>query len=477
MRILYPPALCGGLLGTAAAWFAVRAIPFIQAIEIPRSAEIALNGYVLAAAVSGSVLCGILCGLVPAYMVARMNLKPSLQSDSASIRGRGAAIRNTLITVQVALAIVLLSGAGLMANSLIRLLNIHTGFNPRNILIVNATLPQSVNVEPLDASLKSRYSLQEHLAEELRTIPGIDGVCPVSVPPLLAMHSPYNLKSEEGRECEAEGRHVEKGYLSVTGIPLLAGRDFQPGDDDRKPVPVLLNRIAARMLFGDENPIGRIIESLYYPDCRFMESIGLVEDARQLGLREPPGAQIYIPASYGSIHFLLVSTKSGAGNLDEPIVKTIQKLTGGLPVGITSMNERLSEEVAQPRFYFLFLGIFAAAGLILAAVGIYGAMAYSVAQRTREIGIRMALGAGRGGVWWMMLRTGLVINAADSLLGIAGAAVATKFLSSLLYEVQPGDPLTLGAVVILLSVVVLLACNAAARKALKIDPFIALKVE
>jgi predicted permease len=465
----------GGSLGLLLALAAVHAVPAIHMIAIPRVEEISLDRTMLAVAAFLSALSAALFGLPPALHVFRRNLNAALQKGDALGRVSGHRLRSFLVSAQLALALVLLSGAGLMTNGLLRLLSIDLGFDRSRVLTVSTEMPFAGN------DRNRTYQLEQQLAAEVGRIPGVEKLTIVENPPLDNVHFLYYLESTiDGvfRQCQPEGRHVGAGYLGVTGIRLLAGRDFEPGDEARKPVPVLINAATARALFGGLDPIGRSVVSRHYLNRPVLQIVGVVGDARQLELTGPPGPQIYVPAIYGYGRRLMVRVARGARDVRGPIRAAVHSLFGAVPApDIESLDDRLFEEVAKPRFYMMLLGAFAIAGVMLAAIGIYGVMSYNVARRTREIGIRIALGAEPRTIRRMVLASGLRTTLAGVALGVAGAWAATPLLSSLLYGVKPNDPLTFACVVTLLVAVAMLACYLAAAKATTVDPTEALRCE
>lgn len=469
-------SLIGGVAGAALAIAAVRAVPAVQSFRIPRADEVVVDYTVLVAAAAIAIASGILCGLAPAFQAGRRDLALAMHQGDAIMAARvgGLPLRNVLVVAQLALAMVLLSGAGLMTNTLLRLLNIDLGFEPDRVLAIQISPPY----RKYDAA--RRAELARRLAAEVGRMPGVIRASAADHVPLQAVHFPYELSAEdagEKRTCSALARNIDRDFLAVMGIPLLAGRDFEPADDRRTPVPVLINRTTADMLFGRANPLGKEIMT-NYPSRSRLEVIGLVGDVRQIGLTTEPGPQIYLPLPYGSSSYVVARTLSRSRDLSADIRSTVRAIDPEVPSPeIETMDDWFAREVAKPRFYMLLLAAFAATGLILAAIGIYGVTAYTVARRTREFAIRMALGAGRSDISRLVLSLGTRLTIAGTVIGLAGALAATRLISSLLYGVKPGDPLTLASVLVLLAGVGLGACYIAARKATSADPNVALRHE
>lgn len=459
-------ALIGGTLGILLANAAVRAVPAIKAFYIPRIDEVTVTNAVLLFAVSITVVSGLLSGLAPALQLARKSPGPALGGTG------GGRLRDALVVAQLALALMLLAGAGLMTNSLIRMLRIDVGFERANVITVNMNLPY----KKYDRTKGAEF--QKRLMAEVRGMPGVELVSASDHLPLQAVLFPYQLQANQRgviEKCEAMARHVAPQYLSVLGIPLLAGRDLEPADDARHPVPVLINKTLARRLFDTDNPIGRQITTPYR-DSKTLEVVGIAGDARQLGLKQEPGPQLYVPLIHGHASYVVARTAPGAPELSSAIRDAVARLDPEVPAPeVSSMDAEFARQIARPSFYLKVLAAFAAMGVILAALGIYGVTAYTVARRTHEFGIRMALGANRADILRLVLGNGARLIVLGSLLGIAGALATTQWLSTLLHEVRPNDPLTLTMVSLLLVSIALLASVVAARKATAVDPSVALR--
>jgi predicted permease len=469
-------SMIGGAVGAALAALAVRAVPVIKSFYIPRLEEIVVDHTVFIAAAAVAMASGILFGLAPAFQHGRKDLGVALHQGDAVSAGRVVGLRplNVLVVAQLALAIVLLCGAGLMINTLFRLLNIDLGFQRHHVLTISTSLPY----KKYDATRSAEFS--RRLAEEVRRMPGVIQASATDHLPLQAVRFPYRLRAEhagQNRTCEALARHVDRNYLAVMGIPLLAGRDFESADDNRTPVPILINRSTATSLFGREDPIGKEILTNWRKRPRF-EVVGVVGDVRQIGLTKEPGPQIYLPLVYTAPGYLVARISPNSSDLSAAIRSAVRSLDREVPVPkISTMDDWFSQQVAKSRFYLILLAAFAGTGLILAAVGIYGVMSYTVARRTREFGIRMALGAEHRDILRLVLAVGARMTIIGTVIGLAGAYAATRLISSLLYGVRPNDPLTFACVLALLAGVALGACYLAARKATRADPNVALRCE
>jgi putative ABC transport system permease protein len=469
-------ASIGGALGLGLAILSMRALPAIRAFEIPRVDEITAGPAALAIAAAVTLASAILFGLAPALLTGRGDLHVAMRQGGMSLRttGGGPRMRDLLVVAQLALALVLLSGAGLMANSLIRLLHIDLGFDRSSVTTIENSLPYK------KYDRKRSVEFQRRLAAEVRRMPGVEEVSAADFVALEAVLFPYELRAGAGgalRQCEAQARNVDPRYLRVMGIPLLAGRDFTLADDTRQPVPALIDRTTARLLFGPADPIGQHLRT-NYRDRKSLEVIGVVGAARQNGLTAEPGPQLYLPLNNGNARFVIARTSRNASNLAPAIRAAVRVLDPELPAPeIDTMSAVYQRATATPRFHFTVLGVFAMASLILAATGIYGVTAYTVAQRTHEFGVRIALGAQPGDILRLVLAGGLRTLSCGTALGLAGSLTAGRILSTLLYGVRPGDPLTLVCVSALLAGISLFACYTAARRATTVDPGAALRCE
>ena len=469
-------SVMGGCVGAGFAVVLVRAVPAIRSFYIPRLEEIVVDQGILFTAMAVAIVSGILFGLAPAFQAGRRDLGVALHQGDATPAGRvvGLRLRQVLVIAQLALAVVLLCGAGLMTGTLFRLLNIDLGFKRGEVLTVSFSLSD----KKYDASRSVEFA--RRLAQEVGGMPGVAQASATDFIPLEPVLFPYELRAEyapQDRTCEAMARDVDRSYLAAMGIPLLAGRDFEPADDSRTPIPILVNRVTASLLFGQADPIGKGILTNYPKRPRF-EVVGVVGDVHQIGLTTEPGPQIYLPLVYGTPGYVVARTGQNAEALTAAIRSAVHAMDREVPAPeITTMNDWFSGQVAKPRFYLMLLGAFAGTGLLLAAIGIYGVMSYTVARRTREFGIRMAFGAEHGDILWLVLADGTRLTIIGTALGVAGAFAATRFISSLLYGVRPDDPLMFACVLVLLAAVSISACYLAARRATRTDPNVALRCE
>jgi putative ABC transport system permease protein len=467
----------GGLTGMALAYVAVRAAPSIRAVAIPRLDEIGVDRHFLLIGLGVSVASGILFSLAPALQAWRRDLASGLQRvEIRAGRLSGYGFRNLLVAAQVALVVILLSGAGLMTNTVFRLLSVDLGFARSNVFEIQP----SYTVKLRERAGGAQY-LRE-LAERVRLMPGVESASVTNAAPFSLSAGGYPLRYvRDGgvHEIATLGRDVDPNYLRTVGIPLLAGRDFEPADASRKPVPLILNQSAARALFGAVDPLGKVVECTQ-KRVGAMQVVGIAGDARVLGAASRPGLQAFAPLmggwGYASVVVARGAVKPAA--LAPAIRAAVRELDpGSPPPEIAALDDLFDDQVAQPRFYMLLLDAFAVLGLVLAAAGVYGVMAYAVAQRTHEFGVRLALGARPRDIVRMVVRSGACVIAAGAIAGLAGALAVTRLLSSMLFEVKPRDPWTLAAIVALLLAVALSACWFAARRASSVDANVALRAE
>ena len=381
-------------------------------------------------------------------------------------------LRRALVVSQLAVSLVLLCGAGLLLNSFIRLTGVNVGFSKSNVLSAGVRLPY----KQYDAG----RSLLFHrlLMEEVRGIPGVLDVSAADYLPLQAFAFRIGLRRTDRHQWRRWREMWSRTTSSVLGVPVTAGREFVPADDTRTPVPTILNVEAARRLFGGEREaLGRTIKTNYRSRA-LLEVVGVASNVRQMALREDPGPQMYLPMKYGSGKYVIARVAENAGDLSAAIRAAVFRLDPTIPVPeVESVGTWFEYQVAKPRLYMLLAGVFAFAGLVIATAGLYGVVAFQVARRTHEFGVRMALGAERVDIVWLVLGRETVTIIAGLLLGLGGAFAVTRALSTLLYGVRPGDTPTFLAASVLLSAVALLACYLPGRRAAGLDPSAALREE
>ncbi len=482
-------ALAGGALGILIAQWCIRALIVLSPADIPRLEEVGVDLPVLIFTLGVAIVTGILFGLAPAAQLSKIDLNDALKEGSrgASGAGRGRRTREVFVVAEIALALVLLVGAGLMIRSFAALLKTNLGFRSDSLLTMNVSVePEQYAAEPLMAADFER------VVESIRAIPGVLSVA-------AATNLPSNGGWNQGRAFTIAGGPPLKpgeiqgaGYMSVSpsyfrtvGIPLLRGREFTDQDRHGAPDVIIISDAMARRFFPGEDPIGRRIvcasvqfraRSLGAPVPR--EVVGIVGSVRHAGLGVELSEEMYTPQAQNVLPFtyFIVRTANDPGRLAPAVTSAVNAvLKDSAVVNVKTVDRRLQESVARPRFQMLVLGAFAGVALLLAAIGIYAVMAYSVAERTREIGIRMALGADSSSVLRLVLSSALRLAGTGVVLGLAGSFAATRFLASLLHEVQPNDAATFVVVTLVIVATSTLTSLIPAWRAAQTDPARALR--
>jgi putative ABC transport system permease protein len=477
--------LVGGAAGLLLAVWGLNVLVALSPGDIPRFDQAGIDGRVLAFTLTVSLLTGLIFGLVPSLQASKPDLNNTLKEGGRGTTGGagGLRVRNLLVVSEIALSLVLLVGAGLLIRSFMRLQQFDLGFNPNNLATMRIQLPGTKYREP--AQVDAFY---KQLFERIESVPGVKSVGAISDVFLTDTPNSTNF-SIEGRpvpigadSIEVPLDSVSPGYFRAMGIPLLSGREFDDRDvRDSTPV-VIVNETFVRRFFADEEPLGkRFVYGQPGPDNNnWITIVGVVGDMRRTGFDRPVRPETFLPQSQNPSGTLTIVARS-AGDpvaLSNTLRSEVWAIDNDQSVyDLKSMDQTLSEMSSQRRFNMLLLGIFAALALTLAAVGIYGVMSYSVAQRTHEIGVRMALGARGTDVLGMVVRRGMVLAFAGIGAGLIGAAALTRLLSSLLYGVSATDPLTFVVIPIVLAAVALGACFVPARRATKVDPMVALRYE
>ena len=479
-------ALLGGAAGLLLSLWGLSLLKAFMPENISQVGEIALDARVLGFTLLVSLLTGLVFGLAPFAQASRLNLNEILKDGgrgTASGRG-GNRLRGGLVVAEVAVSLILLVGAGLLINSFLRLRNSDPGYRSDNLLTMTVVLPEQKYPEPAQ-----RAAFFAELIERVKALPGVRSAAVTDWLPLTMTGGSFGV-SVDGRpdpgpdqRPDVVTRVVSPEYFGTMGIRLLRGRQFNERQDRADAAPVVvISETTARRLWPGEDALGKRIKpgGLDSPDP-WMEVVGVVNDVRQFDLATEPRLQMYLP--YVQFEWfvprqLVIKTDVEPSSLAAAVRGAVWGVDKEQPVSdIRTMEEVLSESIARQRFSTMLLGIFAAVALALAAVGIYGVMSYAVANRTREIGIRMALGAQAGSVLRLIVAQGLKLVSAGVLLGLVGSLLLTRLMSSLLFGVSPTDPLTLVTISLLLVVVALLASYIPARRAAKVDPLIAIRYE
>ena len=483
-------AAAGGLLGILLAFAALRGITAWLPADLPRVDEIRLDATALLFACGTTLLAAVAFGLVPALQGSASGLFGALKEGSA---GAGEAprrrrLRSALVGAETALSFVLLIGAGLLMRSFLRMQEVPLGFRPSGVLTAGLSLPRTQY-----ARNDEWLSFYQRLVERLKTEPGVDSVAAVLPLPLTSSGLNFGFTierraSDPGADLSANYTAATPDYLRVLGLQLRRGRWITTGDSESAPKVCVISERFARLHFSGEDPIGRRLV-FGFKDRVPRTIVGVVGDVRRDGLAVVSRPEMYVPfaqepwwAAYIAVRAAgdpsSYSSSSSSSSLAAAIRRAVASLDPSMPVDeIQPMSAFVSDSVAQPRFRTTLLSLFGATALLLAVVGLYGLIAYDVGRRAREIGIRLALGAGRADVFGLVLRQGLAPTLVGLAAGLPGAVFLTRFLSSLLFETTPLDPVTYAAVAAVLLAAGLAACWIPARRALAIDPMRVLRSE
>jgi len=487
-------SVIGGGLGLLLASWGLELLPTLGAEKIPRMQEIALDARVLGFTLAMSMLTGVIFGLAPAFQAVKFDLHTSLKEGgraAASPKGRRR-LRNALVVIEVALSLVLLAGAGLLIRSFWRLQQVDTGFKTERLLTMRLFPPESTY--PDDLRVAAFY---DDLVQRVRSLPGVKDAAAASATPIGGRNAATVAQFEGGSSDPdfhrgAEFRVVSPSYFRTLGIRLLRGRFLEDSDQEGALPVAVINETLARAYWPNEDPLGRRFRLLDAPPesakTVFLTVVGVVADAKNNSLTEAADKEAYVPMRQRTVAIskmgfarqmtLAVRTSVEPMNLTNAIRQEVWGIDRNVPITETrTMEQILATVTTQPRFNTILLGIFAAVALILAGVGIYGVLSYSVTQRTREIGIRIALGAKRGDVLRLVVRQGMLLTLLGVAIGLAASFALTRLMASMLYGVSATDPATFALIALILTGVAFGACYAPARRATKVDPMVALRCE
>jgi predicted permease len=472
-------AFGGGVLGVLMAIWGLRLLKIILPANFPRTADVHLDGPAFIFTTIAALATGLVFGLAPAFQSSKTQLTHSLKEGergaASSTRNR---MRGALVISEIALAVILLIGTGLLLRSFSRLQAVDPGFKPDHVLTLEISLPDARYPNPQKAAFFSQ------LLDGVRNLPGVESAGAIGHLPLGDDIESYAMqvtgRAPLPNEYANPSCHlVMPGYFETMQVPLLKGRLFADHDNAQSPHVLIINDVVARNVFPNENPLGQRLQLGFNNFSG--EIVGVVRHTSHLTLDYTPTEEVYtsyLQAPFWDTLAFTIRTASAPLSVAGPVQELVRGIDKDEPVSkIRSMEEVTEASVAAPRFRTLLLGLFGVTALLLGVVGIYGVMAYSVSQRTREIGIRMALGAARQQVITLVLREGLLLTLAGLGIGIIGALALTHLLSSMLYEVRPADPLTFAGVSVFLTAVGLLANCVPARRAAKVDPMVALRYE
>jgi putative ABC transport system permease protein len=473
-------ALGGGVFGIFLARWAIGAFRAVIPENFPQVSFITIDGWVLAFTGVIAFATPMIFGLAPAFRTSKADLTESLKEGGrSSTEGtRHNRLQSALVVSEVALALVLLAGAGLMIRSFVRLQDVSPGFNPHHVLTLELSLPSAKY--PQDAK---RNEFIQQLMQRLKALPGVKIVGATTLLPLAGtdFNTAVDIQGEEikiaGRYPSASVRAVTSEYFQVLGIPLISGRLIMPGDTMSSAHVAVINQTLARWL-ANEDPIGRRIA---LGNGFTGHIVGVVGDTKQFGLDTEAREEAYVPYSQGRLGptvTLTLKTASDPRSVANAARSAVLNLDPDQPVSkVRTMEQVVSSSIAQPRFRTFLLGLFAALALLLATLGIYSVISYSVAQRTHEIGIRIALGASAGDVLGLVVRQSMTLVGTGLAIGAVAALGLTQLVASWLYHVRSTDPTTFAGVALLLAAVALLASYIPARRATKVDPMVALRYE
>lgn len=475
-------ALISGLAGLGVAWLATKALKALDSGDVPRLDELSMDGRVLGFSLLISIVTGLLFGLAPAIHAARTNLNDMLKEGGRSVTGGKfrQRIRNMLVTVEVGLSVALLVSAGLLLRSFWRLQDVNPGFKPDHLLTMRINLPRNRYPENPRA-----WEFYKRFLEESRALPGIQSVAVTSGVPMGGGNTAGQVKIEgkpaaaDGTNSSADWRIVSPGYFRTMGIPLR-GREFDERDIEGSQPVTIISEEMARRYWPDEDPIGKPVLLLSLGNKPFT-IVGVATDVRSLGLDSDPAPMTYVSTAVAAMWNpmnLVIRTSGQPASHVSAVRSALESIDPNIPVyDIRTVDELLSSSLGSRRFTMFLLGTFAAVALLLACVGLFGVMAYLVSQRTHEIGVRLALGARPGDVFRLIIGRGMALASAGSVMGLAGAWAIGRLLESMLYQIKPSDPITLASAPLLLLAVALLACYVPARRAMKVDPIVALRYE
>ncbi|HEY9231924.1 MAG TPA: ABC transporter permease, partial [Blastocatellia bacterium] len=476
-------AVAGLVLGKLGLSLVIAAAPD----SIPRTGEISINLPVLAFTLGLSVLSVIIFALAPLVQMRERDLATWLHgSGQRTSGGGGQRLRKTLVIAEIALAVVPMIGSGLMVRAFWKLRAVELGFEPRGVIAFNLALPRSRYQNP------DLLHFSETLEEKLAALPGVQSAAIAGeLPPVRPIDA--NDTQIEGFQPTPDGpaqnvdfwNIVGKDYFKTMSIRTVEGRTFEPIDmGDKAQKVVVINQAMARRFWPGQDPIGRRVNPQVSDKPNWFTVVGVVEDTKNLGTDKPAGTELYIlehqTLEFGinSVKSFVVRTGSTPGATMSNIRSAVAEMDPSIPIyGMKTMSEVVGDSLVKPRFLSLLLGAFSMIAITLAAIGIYGVMAYAVTQRTQEIGLRVALGATTGNVLTMILGQGLRMTVIGLATGLTGAFFLTQVMASLLFEVSPTDPLTFVLVGIGLTAIGLLACFVPARRAARVDPMVALRYE
>jgi len=469
----------GGIVGLVLAKWGLDVLVALAANSLPRANEVALDGRVLGFTLLLSMITGVVFGLAPAIQASKTDVQKALKEGGSAGGGLERNwLRSLLVVLEVTAALVLLVGAGLLIRSFMRLQDTESGLRPDNVLTLSLALPQAKYDTPQKVN-----SFYQQLVSRISALPGVQACGAINMLPLQqwGTNGPIEIEGEPpypaGQAPIAEYRAASPDYFRALGIPLIAGRFFNDQDRESATVNIIVNKTLADRHFPNQDPIGKRLKA-GSPD--YATIVGVVGDVKQSGLTQAARAELFwcsLQATRSAMS-LVVRAASEPTSLTSAVRGEVQALDRDLPIhNVKTMETVISESISDHRLNMLLLGIFAGVALILSVIGIYSVMSYTTTQSTREIGIRMALGAQPSDVLKLIIGHGAVLSLIGVAIGLVAAFGLTQLMGTLLYGVTATDPLTFASVPVVLMAVSLVACYVPARRAIKIDPMIALRYE
>ena len=482
-------SIAGGALGLFLAWAGLRALLDANPDSIPRAAEIGLDSRVLLFTLGVAVATGILFGLAPFLHLGQGSMGLALKEGGSRTTATTARnrVRRGLVVAEVALAVMLVVGSGLMLRSFWNLMNVDAGFD-RNNLITFGLVQTAARLPASDPG--ARVAFFDRVLDQIQAIPGVTATAAMTgLPPQRQVNA--NDTDFEGLAPTPDGpafnvdyyQTATTDYVRTMGIPVVEGRAFAPGDVHGAPLVMMVNEKLAKRFYPNQSIIGRRMRPGGAPDSVWFTVVGVLKDVKQGGLDSEVGTELYLPfeqtpvSGFTPLNMnIVVRSTLPMGTLAPRIREIVAAADPSLPiVNMRTMDEVFSESVVRPRFLAQLLTIFGALALILAAIGTYGVLSYAVTERRQEIGIRMALGADRKSVLGMVLGQGMRVTALGIVVGIVGSLLLTRYAETLLYEVEPTDPVTFALVALFITAIAALACLIPARRATTVDPMVALR--
>jgi putative ABC transport system permease protein len=472
----------GAVAGVCLAILAVQGLAAFAPVSLPRLEHVAVDGRVLAFTAAIAILTSLFFGLVPAWRGSAAGAQQKLAVDSrGSVGGRSRA-RSVLVVADLVLALVLLAGAGLMLRTVAALTRANPGFNPSQMLTLQFSLVGQAYAE--DPAVRV---FQDRTLEKLRALPGVTGAALAGQIPFggngdcSGFHVNGRMKPNPVDDPCVERYGITHDYLRVMDIPVLAGRGFNETDTATGPPVIVISQSTAKTVFGNDNPLGAQVRIGSAARGSWRTIVGVAADVHHDDLTAPPAPAMYIAQSQFTDSYLVAVVRSGAGDaaaLAGPARAALHEIDPTVPVyAVTTLSSLIEQSTAQRLFVMRLLAGFALVAVLLAAIGLYGVVSYGVAQRTREVGVRIALGAQRRDVLRLVLSSGLSLIGAGVAVGLVAAAIATRFLGALVYGVSPVDPATFAGAALVLTMVALCAHWVPIRRALRIDPASALRAE